>query len=119
MDTGTRDAADLAGDGIHAAATEVFERWFPLNEVSSSDDGRTPGEPTRARIESRLAELRSEYDKGQSQLQRLQAQLTDLQQTMLRLSGAITILEELLAPSGATSPDSDHSPMSARIVQPH
>ena len=53
--------------------------------------------PVRELVESRLKTLKAEYDKGQVQLQRLQSQLTSLQETMLRISGAITVLEELLA----------------------
>jgi hypothetical protein len=52
----------------------------------------------RLRIESRLADLKSEYGKGQLRLQQLQTELVDLQQVMLRLSGAITVLEEFLKP---------------------
>jgi len=51
----------------------------------------------RELLESRLTALKGEYDKGQAELQKLQGQLTSLQQTMLRISGAILILEELLA----------------------
>jgi len=58
-------------------------------------------EPTRADIESRLATLRSEYAKGEIEVQRAQARLAELQQTMLRLSGAIAVLEELLGTQGA------------------
>jgi len=58
----------------------------------------------RELLESRLTALKSEYDKGQAELQRLQGQLTSLQQTMLRISGAITVLEELLSSKAAEAP---------------
>jgi uncharacterized protein (DUF3084 family) len=84
-----------------------------LSQSPGPADSRSPAEPTRARVESRLAGLRNEYEKGQIQLQRVQAQLTELQQAILRLSGAITVLEELLTPPGANSSNSDQPHMSA------
>jgi hypothetical protein len=53
------------------------------------------------KIHSRLIELKEEYAKGQLRLLRTQDELTGLQQMMLRLSGAITVLEELLKPDTA------------------
>jgi prefoldin subunit 5 len=43
----------------------------------------------------RLAELRAELAKGREQLARLDAQRAELRDTMLRISGAIQVLEEL------------------------
>lgn len=51
----------------------------------------------RAQIESRLTELRSELEKGQLQAQHLQSQLTVVHETVLRISGAIMVLEETLS----------------------
>jgi predicted nuclease with TOPRIM domain len=48
------------------------------------------------RFNQRLAELRDNYQAGQVQLQRLEAQRSEIQQTLLRISGAIQVLEELL-----------------------
>jgi prefoldin subunit 5 len=48
------------------------------------------------RLNQRLSELRDNYQAGQAQLQRLDAQRGELQQTLLRISGAIQLLEELL-----------------------
>jgi hypothetical protein len=57
----------------------------------------------RELIESRLNALKSEYNIGQAQLRELDGQLTTLRETMLRISGAITVLQELLnAPALAT-----------------
>jgi predicted nuclease with TOPRIM domain len=53
----------------------------------------------RQQIEARLTELRSEYEKGQTQLRQLEHQLTSVRETLLRISGAITVLEEMLSPS--------------------
>ena len=48
------------------------------------------------RLNQRLVELRDNYQAGQTQLQRLEAQRAELQQTLLRISGAIQVIEELL-----------------------
>jgi uncharacterized coiled-coil protein SlyX len=48
------------------------------------------------RIEQRLEELKSEFEKGQQTLEGLEAQAADVRQTLLRISGAIQVLEEML-----------------------
>ena len=55
-----------------------------------------------ARLESRLHSLRGEYERGRQQLAHLRQQERALQETMLRISGAIQVLEELVA-EGAPS----------------
>jgi hypothetical protein len=54
--------------------------------------------PLRQRLERRLSELKSEYQAGQKMLVDLEARQAELRQTLLRISGAIQVLEELLAP---------------------
>lgn len=51
----------------------------------------------RPQIEQRLSELKSEYEAGQKMLADLEAKKADLQTTLLRISGAIQVLEDLLA----------------------
>ena len=51
----------------------------------------------RQHIEQRLAGLKSEYEKGQTQLRQLETQLTSVRETVIRISGAIVVLEEVLA----------------------
>ncbi len=67
----------------------------------------------REQLEQRVSELRAEQQKGQQMLAELEAKQAELQQTLLRISGAIQVLEELLAnaahhdgpvPAAATSP---------------
>jgi len=55
-------------------------------------------------VEERLRQLREEYEKGQQMLAELQAQEADLQQKLLRISGAIQVLEELLSEAAASPP---------------
>ncbi|MBB5387680.1 uncharacterized protein (DUF3084 family) [Janthinobacterium sp. K2E3] len=48
-------------------------------------------------IEQRLSELKRNQAQGEQQLLTLDAQKRELQATLQRISGAITVLEELLA----------------------
>ena len=50
----------------------------------------------RDQVGQRLAELKSEYQAGQKMLADLDAKQAELHQTLLRISGAIQVLEELL-----------------------
>lgn len=47
-------------------------------------------------IEKRLAELRQEFASGQEVLAEMQKKQDDLRNTLLRISGAIQVLDELL-----------------------
>jgi hypothetical protein len=46
------------------------------------------------RIHSRLITLRAELEKGNARMHELQSEQQQLQETMLRIQGAITVLEE-------------------------
>jgi prefoldin subunit 5 len=50
----------------------------------------------RDQVGQRLAELKAEYQAGQKLLADLDAKQADLRQTLLRISGAVQVLEELL-----------------------
>jgi uncharacterized coiled-coil protein SlyX len=54
----------------------------------------------REQLEQRITELEAEQEKGQHMLSDLDARRAELQQTLLRISGAIQVLEEVL--SGST-----------------
>ena len=58
-------------------------------------------------IEARLAELRGERDRGEEMLAELQARQAALRDTLLRIQGAIQVLEELQMPSGGADEDED------------
>ena len=47
-------------------------------------------------MQIRLAQLRQEYQKGEAQLQDLAGQEAALRETLLRISGAIQVLQEML-----------------------
>jgi chromosome segregation ATPase len=51
----------------------------------------------RNKLEERLRELRGELESGRAMLDELEAKKTNLQATLLRITGAIQVLEELLA----------------------
>jgi uncharacterized coiled-coil protein SlyX len=59
----------------------------------------------RERLEKRVADLEAEYRTGQEMLAELDAKRADLQQTLLRISGAIQVLRELLGTTPATPAD--------------
>jgi prefoldin subunit 5 len=63
-----------------------------------------------SKLKARLVELKEEYRKGQAQLMALNQETTNLGNTMLRISGAIQVLEELIngnTPSNSSFSDSD------------
>jgi chromosome segregation ATPase len=57
------------------------------------------------KLEERLRELRSELESGRTLLDEIETKKANLQQTLLRISGAIQGLEELLA--AETEPDAE------------
>jgi hypothetical protein len=54
----------------------------------------------RSQVAQRLSELREELEKGQHMLNELDARREELTHSMLRISGAMQVLEELLASEG-------------------
>lgn len=57
----------------------------------------------REKLEQRLQELKAEYESGQKALTVLEARKSELTNTLLRISGAILVIEEVLAPEDASS----------------
>lgn len=51
----------------------------------------------RQQLEQRLNELKAEFEAGQKMLAELEAKKSELQATLLRISGAIQVIEEMLA----------------------
>jgi predicted nuclease with TOPRIM domain len=50
----------------------------------------------REQIQARLEELKKELEAGQAELQKVEMQRAYLHETVLRIGGAIQVLEELL-----------------------
>jgi len=50
----------------------------------------------REQLEARLAALQNEYEIGQARLKELEAEATYVRETMLRISGAMQVLQEML-----------------------
>ena len=50
----------------------------------------------REQVTKRLAELKAEFESGQARLREVERQVAYLRETLLRISGAIQVLEELL-----------------------
>ncbi len=75
----------------------------------------------REQVEQRVSELRAELQKGQHALAELESRQAELRQTLLRISGAIQVLEELLsppAPPPRTTPASSTAPASTTAPAP-
>ena len=55
----------------------------------------------REQMQTRLEALRKEFQTGQAELEKIERQRTHVHETMLRISGALQVLEELLAEAQA------------------
>jgi hypothetical protein len=55
-------------------------------------------------LQARLEELRSEFDSGQRLLADLAQREMNIRQSLLRISGAIQVLEELIERDGSYEP---------------
>jgi uncharacterized coiled-coil protein SlyX len=64
------------------------------------------------KLETRLNELREEYASGQKVMAELQNRQAELHQTLLRISGAIQVLEEISKSDGPAPAESLASPPS-------
>lgn len=58
------------------------------------------------KIKERLSELHREFEAGQAMLAELQAKQATLKETLLRISGAIQVLDEILI---TPAPSADNS----------
>ena len=57
----------------------------------------------KERLEERLATLKAEFESGQGMLAELEAKQAHLKESMLRISGAVQVLEEELAEEARAS----------------
>ncbi|NJK65792.1 MAG: hypothetical protein HC789_24025 [Microcoleus sp. CSU_2_2] len=70
------------------------------------------------KIQHRLQSLKSEFEAGQKMLADLEAKQANLRETLLRISGAIQVLEEVLNEASETDDNSTQpvEPVSAEVV---
>ncbi len=59
----------------------------------------------KKQMEKRLKELRAEYDSGQQMIGETEASLANMRASMLRISGAVQVLEEQLGLETAAKSD--------------
>ena len=73
----------------------------------------------KRQLEKRLSELKTEFESGQKMLAELEGKQASVRQTVLRISGAIQVLEEELTKEPQSSLDNDRSerPTSADSTQ--
>lgn len=69
-------------------------------------------------IHERLEELRGEHARGQAQMRALEQRQAELRDTLLRISGAIQVLEELLAQANGNGGDIPQAEAAAQGWQP-
>lgn len=55
----------------------------------------------KQQLEQRLNELRDQFESGQKMMAELESKQANLRDTLLRISGAIQVLEELIASESA------------------
>ncbi|MCX4821033.1 hypothetical protein OG883_14140 [Streptomyces sp. NBC_01142] len=76
----------------------------------------------REQMRSRLTELKQEYQEGEARLRTLVQQESALRETLLRISGAAQVLEELLAPATGDANGNgngpSHSPETGAEAEP-
>ncbi|MEA5567766.1 hypothetical protein [Anabaena sp. UHCC 0399] len=70
------------------------------------------------KIRYRLQSLKSEFEAGKKMLADLEAKQSNLRDTLLRISGAIQVLEEVLNEASETNGNNSHPPenVSAEVV---
>jgi predicted nuclease with TOPRIM domain len=69
----------------------------------------------RDKLMSRLEQLKTEFQSGQTKLQDLDTQQSRLRETLLRISGAIQVLEEMLQPA---KPNEEPAPQGSSRAEP-
>lgn len=67
----------------------------------------------KEQLEGRLGELKAEFESGQKMLADLETKQANLRETLLRISGAIQVLEEMLSPETQPSGNGGKQPEEA------
>jgi predicted nuclease with TOPRIM domain len=71
----------------------------------------------KEQLEQRLKDLKAEFEYGKEMLADLEAKQANVRDTLLRLSGAIQVLEELLAGAQPGEQNGTHSPQIQQVLQ--
>jgi predicted nucleic acid-binding Zn-ribbon protein len=64
-------------------------------------------------VTNRLEDLKREFEKGKQRLEALDRERQELRDTMLRISGAIQVIEELLSQQSPANPQSELASVNA------
>jgi predicted nuclease with TOPRIM domain len=75
-------------------------------------------QPLKKLLEQRRRELKAEFESGQKMLAKLETRQANLRETLLRISGAIQVLEELLAQPSPAAPDDPEPPEGVEEASP-
>ncbi len=59
----------------------------------------------KEQLQKRLEELKSEFDSGQKMIAEFEKKRSDLEVTMLRISGAVQVIEEMLKQDQEEEPE--------------
>jgi predicted nucleic acid-binding Zn-ribbon protein len=72
----------------------------------------------KQQLEQRLQSLKSEFESGQKMLADLEAKQANLRDTLLRISGAIQVIEEELSKASEVAEDNNQPPetVNAEVV---
>jgi hypothetical protein len=68
-------------------------------------------------VQARLGELQGEYEQGRARLRELERQQRHLEDQLLRVSGAIQVLEEVLAHAGGSQGNGNGAEPAAAIAE--
>ena len=68
-------------------------------------------------LHNRLETLKKEFETGQARLKELETEEAYVRETLLRISGAIQVLQEILGKSGAEQGD-EAPPLNDEIASP-
>ena len=60
----------------------------------------------KEQLEQRLKELKAEFEAGQKMLAELDGKRNEIQTTLLRISGAIQVIDEMLGQENTSTPES-------------
>lgn len=66
------------------------------------------------KLQQRLQSLKTEYDAGQKMMADLETRQANLRDTLLRISGAIQVLEELAV---AEEPESSNNNLTSELIE--